>query len=313
MQNNSTKTAALNLHSQDAKFDSPARAVGAILVAVFALSLGDALIKQMSTGFVLWQVFVIRSALAIPFLLSAIRLRSASTSFLPKVPVWTLLRSLMLVAMWLAYYAALPHLQLSVAAAAYYTLPLFITLFSPLLAGEKVRLIGWIAVLIGFVGVLLVLRPDESDFNYYALLPLLSAILYALAMIMTRTKCREEDPLVLSAILNFCFIVAGIVGTLIVSNTESQYYTLFLKADWTPMGLTEWIAMAILAISILFGSIGAAVAYQSGRPATVGTFDFAYVGFAVIWGFLFFAEVPDGMTLVGMAMIVAAGILSLRR
>ena len=71
--------------------------------------------------------------------------------------------------------------------------------------------------------------------------------------------------------------------------------------------------MILLAMAILVGSIGAAVAYQNGPPAMIGAFDFAYVGFAVIWGLVFFAEVPDLTSMLGMALIVGAGILSLRQ
>ena len=69
-----------------------------------------------------------------------------------------------------------------------------------------------------------------------------------------------------------------------------------------------------LALFVLGGFlIGAAIAYQKGPPAVVGSFDFAYVGFAVLWGLVFFAEVPDARALLGIAMIVGAGVLSLRR
>jgi len=79
------------------------------------------------------------------------------------------------------------------------------------------------------------------------------------------------------------------------------------------MGGWEWMTMALLAVVMLTGSIGAAIAYQSGPPPVVGTFDFAYVGFVVVWGALFFDEIPDGFSALGMMMIVLAGILSLRK
>jgi len=79
------------------------------------------------------------------------------------------------------------------------------------------------------------------------------------------------------------------------------------------MGKTEWLSMALLAAAIVIGSVGGALAYQVGPPATVATFDFAYVGFAGVWGVLFFAEVLDGVTITGMAMIIAAGVLAVRR
>ncbi|MCA8878536.1 MAG: hypothetical protein KDA73_00990 [Rhodobacteraceae bacterium] len=79
------------------------------------------------------------------------------------------------------------------------------------------------------------------------------------------------------------------------------------------MGGGEWLSMALFAAAILIGSVGAAVADQNGPPATAGAFDFACVGFAVVRGMLFFAEIPDAISAFGMALIVGAGVLSLRR
>ncbi|MGI9504380.1 MAG: DMT family transporter [Geminicoccaceae bacterium] len=288
-------------------------AIVVILLTVLALSLGDALIKQTSASFVLWQIFVLRSIIAIPVLLVIIRLRYASVPWVPKAIGWTSLRSLMLTLMWIAYYAALPNLELSIAAAAYYTLPIFITLFSALLVGEAVGRVGWVAIALGFVGVLLILKPAAGDFNAYALLPLVSAMLFALAMILTRTKCRNEHPLILSLTLNISFIAVGLAASLVVPLMGEADTDTFLIGSWSPMGADEWLAMSMLATSILIGSVGAAIAYQSGPSSLVATFDFAYVGFASVWGLIFFGEVPDAIALAGMIMIVAAGVISVRR
>lgn len=299
--------------NQDHKPDNIVLAVGAIIFTVCVLSLGDALIKQISNGFVIWQIFVLRSVLAAPVLLAAMLYFAKGARIVPRAPLWTTLRSIMLVAMWVAYYAALPHLQLSIAAAAYYTLPIFITLFSAMLGMEKVSRIGWAAVAIGFLGVLLILRPKADAFNAYALLPLISAMLYALAMILTRTKCREEHPFTLSLSLNLCFIIVGLGAAFLTGTFVGPERDGFFLAPWTAMGSSEWLAMALLAVAVLIGSVGAAIAYQSGPSSVVSTFDFAYVGFAVVWGLLFFGEMPDGFSLLGMAMIVLAGTLSVRQ
>ena len=79
------------------------------------------------------------------------------------------------------------------------------------------------------------------------------------------------------------------------------------------MGLIQWLTMASLAASILIGSVGAAIAYQNGPPSIIGTFDFAYVGFAVVWGIIFFGEIPDGISIIGMILIIVAGMVSLRK
>jgi len=237
---------------------------------------------------------------------------SAASVRLPEALGWTVLRSLLLVTMWVAYYVCLPHLTLSVAAATLYTLPIFITLFSAVFAQDTISRTGWIAVLLGFVGVLLILRPSTGDFNWYALLPLLSAILYALAMMLTRTQCRSVHPLMLSLTLNICFVLVGIFAALIITNIPNDMRTGFLLAPWSQMDLSQWGSMGLLAMAILVGSIGTAIAYQNGPSSMIGTFDFAYVGFAVLWGIVFFNDLPDGVSVVGMVLVVVAGIMSLR-
>lgn len=299
--------------------DNVRLAVSTILLTVFALSIGDALIKETSAEMVLWQIFVLRSLLALPLLLIILRLRFATVGLLPRAVGWTALRSLMLTLMWVTYYASLPHLQLSIAAAVYYTLPIFITLFSAAFTADKVGPAGWIAVVLGFLGVVLILQPSAAQFNLYALLPLLSAMLYALAMILTRTKCRDEHPLILSAALNVTFIAVGLFATLAVGGADSLGIPpfpegdSFLSAEWASLAGKEMVALLLMAAAILGASIGTAVAYQSGPSSIVATFDFAYVGFAALWGLLFFAEIPDAMTLVGMVLIVAAGVITVRR
>ena len=288
-------------------------AVGTIVVTVLALSLGDALIKQASSSFVLWQIFVLRSLIVLPLLVVFLAVTAPSALRRPRGVGWVALRSGMLVAMWVLYYLSLPELALSAAAAAYYTLPIFITLFSALFIGDRISATGWAAVVIGFLGVVLILRPATGDFNLYALLPLAAAMLYAGAMLLTRTRCRGHHPVVLSLALNIAFVVTGGVAAAAIWMLPGTARQGFLLAPWAAMGLSGWVTMGLMAASILIGSLGAAIAYQKGPPAVVGSFDFAYVGFAVLWGLVFFAEVPDARALLGIAMIVGAGVLSLRR
>ncbi len=292
-------------------------AIFAIICGVLALSLGDAMIKQFSAEFALWQIFVLRSLISVPVLIVIIKFRRRFVSLLPVHLGWTVVRSLMLTFQWVAYYIALPHVELSIAAASFYTLPLFITLFAALFVGEEVGFRGWIAVFMGFVGVLLVLRPQADDFNAYALLPLVAAILYASAMVLTRAKCRDEIALVLSFNLNVTMFVVGLMATALVwlwglSDSLVETYG-YLLGNWSFMGIREWMTMSGLAVAIIIGSVAAAIAYQAGPSSVVAPYDFFYVGFATIWGILFFSEAPDAMTATGMGLIVAAGVLSVKR
>jgi len=307
----------LSQASSHARSDNISLAISAIVMAVFALSLGDALIKYLSADFTLAQIFVLRSALAIPVLVAVLMIRYRDVSLRPVSVGWTTARSLMLGVMWLAYYSALPHVEFSIAAAAFYTLPLFITLFAGLFLGEKVGMQGWVAVCLGFGGVLLILNPQADDFNVYGLLPLLSAVLYAFAMILTRSKCKGESPLVLAISMNVVMLGLGVALTALVwfwpPSAQAVDTYQFLFGPWVPMGAEQWLAMALLAAAIITGGVATAIAYQAGAPSIVATYDFAYLAFVAFWGILFFAEIPETTTIIGMVLIVTAGILAVRR
>lgn len=302
---------------KSANRDNLAIAISAVLVACLSLSLGDSLIKQQSASFVIWQIFLVRSAIAIPFLIYFVRIRSCDVAIKPVQMGWTLLRSLILVCMWVFYFVALPHIELAVAAAAYYTLPLFIMLFAAIFLSETITARGWLAVVLGFIGTLLILQPQADDFNAYALLPVVAAICYACAMIMTRSKCRHEQPVVLSLWLNVSFVSVGALALLVLYicdlDAETQALNPFLLGEWTPMWLDEWRIMALLAIAFVVGSIGAAIAYQKGPPSIIAIYDYSYVAFAIVWGVLIFAEIPASLVTAGIVMIVAAGIVSIRQ
>ena len=292
-------------------------AVFAVTLAVLVLAFGDAVVKSLSVSFPLWQIYVLRSLIAVGILLVFIRLRDPLLSLKPRSVGWTAIRSLLLVSMWVAYYSALPHIQLSIAAAVYYTIPLFITLFSALLTGDRVGPRSWLAIAIGFAGVIVIVRPDTGQVNYYVLLPLVAAVLYAIAMILTRTKCAAESPVVLALSLNVGFIVIGFVATVIITVWDPSELIVnqnsFLFGNWLWPDTMGWLAMAVLGIVIVIGSTFAAIAYQNGPSATVASFDYSYLVFSAMWGLIFFSEVPDLLSVVGMLMITGAGLIAVRQ
>ena len=291
-------------------------AVVVIIFTVFSLAFGDALIKGSNATFSLWQIFVLRSLVVIPVLLLIARLYVKNVFLLPKYIGWTLVRSFCLSFMWVAYYWSLTYVNLSTAAAAYYTLPIFITLFAAAFLGDTIGLVKWVGVALGFIGVILILEPRASDFNWYTILPLFSAVLYAVAMILTRSKCREEHILVLSLWLNLVMLLVGFIvslGLIIVpASSELVSSQKFLFGPWAGVGGFEVGVLGVLAAAIIIGSVGAAYAYQNGQPATIATFDFAYVGFAMLLGVVVFDESLTVRTVLGVLLIVIAGLCAVR-
>lgn len=278
----------------------------AIIVAVAALSFGDAMIKRFSVELPLWQLFILRSMVAIPLLGGAIvgterRLSVGS----PSVVV---VRCALLVTMWIAYYAALSMMPLALASGAYYSSPLLIVGLVAVLDRRRPSRSVLAALIGGMTGVLLVLRPDPSDLDAAALLPLAAAPCYAGAMVLTSRRCRDDDPLALAFWLNVAFVPAGIViGLLRTGDTDS-----FVRGPWTPIDADLGLVAAVLGVCIVVGSVGAAIAYQRAPAVVVAGLDYSYLAFALVWGVVVFADWPSPLTLLGLAAITACGLLVVR-
>ncbi len=298
-------------HQENGRPDHTALGIAIILASVLTMAFADAVVKLVSADLTVWQVFAARSAVAVPILIALIV--AAGVDLKPRAPTWTLVRAGLLVLTWLAFYASLPVLSLSVAAVAVYTNPIMIALLSALLIGEPVSPRQWGGVLIGFAGVVAILKPGTDAFSWFTLLPLLAAALYALAMVLTRSKCQDEAPLTLALALHVLFLAAGLLATAVLAfaglGTETKAALPFLLGDWAPMGMREWGLMALLGALAAAYFVGVARAYQIAPPPIIATFDYAYLVSAALWGFVFFAETPDALTVVGMVLITAAGLL----
>lgn len=287
-----------------------------IVATVCVMALTDAIIKYVSADFPLWQIFVVRSLIAITILLALILFAKTAINIFPLRMRWVLARSFLLAFMYIAIYAAVPKLPLAVIAAALYTGPLFVALLSALLIKEPVHARGWGAIALGFLGVLVILRPSTSAFSWYALIPVIAGLFYALAAIITRTKCTDEKPQVLAIMLNLSILTVGLVATLCIAfaqpHIDAEIYP-FLLGGWVQMGIPEWNLIVLLAVLITLIGVGLAKAYQSAPPTIIATFDYAYLLFAALFGFLFFGEIPDTTTIIGMLIITFAGLIVIRR
>ena len=295
----------------EARPQRTAEGIALILGSVLAMASADAVVKLVSAEVTLWQLFTARALVAIPVLL--VLARASGLRLGLRAPGWALLRSGLLVLTWLVYYAALPVLSLSTAAVAIYTGPILIALFSAALIGEAVSLRQWAGVLIGFVGVIAILQPGGDAFSWFTLLPLLGAVFYALAMVLTRSKCQDEAPLTLALVLHGAFLLAGLAATGLLAvlglGADTTALFPFLLGNWRAMDLREWGFMALLALLSAAYFVGVARAYQIAQPSIIATFDYAYLVWASLWGFVLFAERPGPLTIAGMVSITLAGLL----
>ncbi|OLO12500.1 hypothetical protein BTW10_03260 [Chromohalobacter japonicus] len=285
--------------------------IACIVASVFCLSMSDALVKYISDEVGVWQLYVLRALLASPLLGVLLGRRGVMRLGRALLRRWVLVRTGLLMAMWLTFYASLPTLTLSMAAVALYTSPLFIALFAAWLAGERLSTGGWWGIALGFAGVVLILRPGTMQFTPTVALPLLAAVCYALACVVTRIHCRTEAPLVLSGALNLGFLCLGAVGclwmTLHGQPPAGGTTPAFLTAPWRSLPAETWWLLVGLAVLFVLASSTVAKAYQMAPSALIGVFDYAYLVFAAGWSWWLFEAPPDTLTLLGMACVGCAG------
>lgn len=296
--------------------DDTPRGMILIVGAVFLLALADAMVKYLSASITLWQLYVLASAVSLPTLAGLIIAQAKTRPLSLKSWRWVCIRSLLLLLMWIAYYMALPLIPLSVAAVAIYTTPLFIAILASMSTQEHLSPRTWCGILCGFAGVVVVLRPSSDAFTPATLLPILAAALYALAMVATRRYCQQEHPLSLALGLNLAFLVAGGCFSLLLAFTETSplaQQSPFLFATWQPIGADELIIIVAYALLMVAVNTCVAKAYQIAPSALIGTFDYAYLLFASLWGYLLFHEIPTGMTWMGMGLILVSGLLVMGR
>ncbi|QPC43446.1 DMT family transporter [Kaustia mangrovi] len=283
----------------------------AIVGAVFLLSLSDSIVKLTSDRLPVAQLLLVRSVLAAIAILAIARLWRTRIPLRLERPGAVGLRSLCLTIMWVCYYAALPTMPFALAAAALYTAPMWMAILFRGLLGEPVGWRRWGAIAIGLAGVGLVLRPDAAGLAPVSLLPFAAAFCYALAAVVTWSRCGGESPLAMALNLNLGLAGAGALGVLwpAVSGLGLGGPGAG-SAAWMPLDAGSWALLGLLAVFMVAIATAVARAYQLAPAPVVGMFDNAYLVFAALWSALLIGDLPDFRGLAGMVLIGLAAMLS---
>lgn len=295
-----------------------ARGVTLIVATAFTISSQDVVFKFFSSELTLWQIFALRALLTLPLFFALGWVQGMRGSVLvDALRKWPLLRSLFMTLTFMAFYGAIPFLSLSTLGAANYIAPIFITLLSAYVISEPVGVRGWIAVFVGFAGVIILLQPGTDAFSPWALLPVMGASFYALSHIISRTKCQTVPPITMALSVNLMMLAAGLImsGILLIWQPGEELVRAYpnIFGSWSPVGVSEWFVLGLLAVAAVAIAMMLAGAYQAAPPSTVATFEYSYLVFVVIWDLLFFDTSPSGATVLGMLMIIGAGLMVLRR
>jgi len=163
--------------------------IGLILIAMIAFSTQDVVVKIVAEQVSLWQLLFIRSLLTLWLLVMVVAAMGRLATLAPRAWFWPLVRAGFMCGAYLSFYAALPLLPLSKAAAGFFTGPLIITLLAALLLGERIGPRRILAIVVGFAGVVFIIRPGAEGWSPVALLPVLAACFYAVGIIITRWRC----------------------------------------------------------------------------------------------------------------------------
>jgi drug/metabolite transporter (DMT)-like permease len=285
-----------------------------IVTAMMILGVSDNFIAAVSERMSLWQYHAMRSALVMPLIVLAMALLGQARTLLPAATGAVLARSAFTVAAMVLYFAAIPSVSVSLAAAGLFTSPIWVTLFSVALFGERVGRRRIAALALGFAGVCLVLQVGTEPLRPMLVAAVLGGAFYALSVIWTRRYCRGESVGALAFWNLALFLGVGLAGMWLtpaiaaaVGHVEGTGF-----ATMAPQPLDR----ANVLIVLLMGGAGAlgilllARGYRGADPTFAALFDFSFLFWAPLFSWAFWGERLAGSVALGMALIVLAGLLA---
>lgn len=294
----------------------PYKGIFLLCLGVFLFSLQDLVIKKVSGNYPLTQVLFIRSLVAFPILLFLVHRQTGMRSILDRKVSPFANRSIILFLSYLAYYMAFPALPLADAVALYFTVPLFVTAIAVPWLHEKAHGLLWWAVLLGFIGVVIMLSPTKGIFEPAAFLSLFSAFTYAVSMIMVRQMGNTETAAMISFYQNIFFFLGACFLAIIfylIGFQDIHHPSLkFLVRPWLSIPWQDLMWIASCGIIASGGTMTLTAAYHIGPASKVGAFEYSGVLWAPMWGFIFFHEIPAFSTIMGAVLIVIAGLMVLK-
>ncbi|MDK3072220.1 DMT family transporter [Sedimentitalea sp. JM2-8] len=296
----------------------PSAGIAFVLAGMAAISINDMLIKQLSEGYPLHQIIFTRSAIGLIFTLVLVQLEGGWAILRTAHPGLHLLRGALIVVSNMCFFVALAVIPLADATALFFAAPLFITVLSIPILGEKVGPLRIGAVLVGFAGVLIMQRPwangEMLDASRTVLLmPVLGALTYAIMQLMTRKLGATSKASAMTVYIQMVFILVSLGFWLVAGDGRFAQDTgspslRFLFRAWVWPSSGDWPTLVGLGLNSAVIGYCLAQAYRLADAATVAPFEYALLPMAVFWGWLLWAELPDAAIWIGMALIVASGL-----
>ena len=277
---------------------APARAIVCMLLGVVLLSLNDALIKSLTQDYPVGEILFLRGVFVCPWIM-VFAWRAGGLSALRVVSVeGQALRGVCVIASSFLFVTGLRYLPLADAIAVAFTGPLFVTAMAPYALGERV---GWrrrLAVLAGFLGVLIMARPGAEAMQWALLFPLGAALCGGTRDLITRRISRTETTVSVLFVTTLMVVLAGLAT---------------VPLGWAPLRAGDLWVFASSGTLIAGAHYLMIEAFRLGEAALVAPFKYTSMVWAVLFGFLIFGDLPDAWTLAGAGVVVLAGFYVLRR
>jgi len=283
-----------------------------ILLGMFIFSIQDSIMKYIYSFVSLYEIYLIRTLVSFVIILLFLKITKKPIIFKTQYPLLTFCRIILFFFGFSSFYISLTVLPLITATALFFVTPFLITIFAKFFLKEQIGPRRWLAVIIGFIGVYVILNPDFNNFDYMSLTPILCAFCYSLSMIIIKIT-SEKDSVYTQT---FTFYLGAIIISVIFYFTfgDGQYNTIdhpasqFIFREWFSNLENSMLLMiatgftASVAFLLLFS------AYRIASPAVVSPFEYSILVWSSLSGWLFFNEIPDLKTIIGIILIVCGGI-----
>ncbi|MCH2163242.1 MAG: DMT family transporter [Marinovum sp.] len=288
-----------------------------ILGGVIAISINDMLVKMLAGEYPLHQIIFSRSLIGVLFSLVFVQMEGGFSILRTKTPGLHVVRGLLVIVANMTFYAAVAVMPLAQATALFFVAPLFITLLSIPILGEKVGPKRLGAVVVGFMGVVVMQQPWASDVitvgRVAMLLPVAAALTYALMQVLTRKLGATAKASAMAIYIQGMFLIVSLLFFVIAGDGrfaegQTNASLQFLLRAWVWPDQSDLLVFG--ALGLCSGIIGycLSAAYRLASAATIAPYEYIGLPLAILWGWSLFGEWPDAATWWGCGLIVFAGL-----
>lgn len=281
--------------------------IGLMLLGYFMFSLNDAMGKWLVTGYSVAQVMLVRSVGAFLLIAPALSRQPAGALWKLERPGLQALRALMAMLDTMLFYGATVYLPLADVMTFYMAGPIYMAALSHMFLSERLSGRQWIAIGLGFVGMVIALRPSSAAFSWTSLIALVGSVSFSVSLILSRRLRGTADPVLACWQITAAVMGAGglLIGNLIFGDA--------VPGSWITPGWRDLGAMLLLGCVACAANLMMTRALKTLPASTLAPLQYTLLLWAVIFGYMFFGDVPDLQLVIGCAVIVAAGALLLRR